>query len=146
MKDYITKLQDFLDLYFGKKAPQLPANIKELIVKYSPYLAIISIVIAVPGLLLALGISAFATPFFAMGAFHYGPSFTLVGLVLLLSLGLEAVAIPGLFKRAKSAWDLMFYASLINSFYQLVTFNLAGLIIGALISFYFLFQIRSYYH
>jgi hypothetical protein len=145
MKQYITKVQDFLDLYFGKKAPQLPDNIKEAIVKYSPYLAIILIVIAVPGLLIALGISAFASPFVYMGGFHYGPTFTLAGLVLLVSLGLEAAAIPGLFKRTKMAWDLMFYSTLINAVYQLVTLNLVGMIISAAISFYFLFQIRSYY-
>lgn len=145
MKQYINKLQDFLDLYFGKKAPQLPENIKEALVKYSPYLVIVAIVLAVPGLLIALGISTLAVPFAAMGAFRYGPSFTLAGLVLLISLVLEAVALPGLFKRAKSAWNLMFYSSLINAVYQLVTFNLGGLIIGTLISFYILFQIRSYY-
>lgn len=145
MKQYITKLQDFLDLYFGKKAPQLPVNVKEAIVKYSPYLALILVVIAVPGLLLALGLTALATPFAAMGGFSYGTAFTLSALVLLVSLGLEVAAIPGLFKRSQSAWSLMFYSSLINAVYQLVTLNLVGLVIGSAISFYFLFQIRSYY-
>lgn len=45
-----TKLEDI----FGKQAPQLPPNIKELLVKIAPYLAILGVVISVPAILALL--------------------------------------------------------------------------------------------
>jgi hypothetical protein len=55
------------------------------------------------------------------------------------------MAIPGLFKRTKSAWNLMFYASLVNILSNLFDGSLISAAIGAVISWYFLFQIRRFY-
>jgi len=58
---------------------------------------------------------------------------------------LEIVALPGLFKRTKNSWELMFYASLIMVLSYIFALNIGSLIIGGAISFYVLFQIKSYY-
>lgn len=132
---YLTQIEDTLDLYFGKKAPPMPENIKELIVKYSPYLIILAIVLTFPSLLLAFGLRSF-------GAVY---NFSLWGLLGLTALVIQAIAIPGLLKRTKESWMLMFYASLISLISSLLSFNLGSLIIGGIFSFYILFQIKSYY-
>ena len=48
----------FLDFYLVQKAPfQLPDNAKEWIVKYGPWIAIVLLILALPPLLFALGLS-----------------------------------------------------------------------------------------
>lgn len=139
---YLTKIENTLDLYFGKKAPAMPENIKELIVKYSPYLIIIAIILTLPSLSLAFGLRHF------WGPYSYGGrafNFSLFGLLSLFALIFEGIAVPGLFKRTRQSWELMFYASLITLVSSLLSLNLGSLIIGGIISFYFLFQIKSYY-
>ncbi len=48
------------------KLPVLPANVKEFLVKIAPWLTIISIVFALPGIFLLLGVGAAVLPFVAM--------------------------------------------------------------------------------
>lgn len=132
---YLSKLEATLDLYFGKKAPPMPENIKELIVKYSPYLIIIALILTFPIILIAFGLRGFG------GVFN----FSTWGLFALVALVIEVIAIPGLLKRTKQSWMLMFYASLITLVSNLLSLNLGSLLIGGAISFYILFQIKSYY-
>ncbi len=132
---YLTQIEKTLDLYFGKKAPPIPENIKEILVKYYPYLIILAIALTFPSLLLAFGLRGFGVAY----------NFSLWGLFALAALVLEAIAIPGLLKRTRQSWEYMFYASLISLLSSLLSFNLGSLIIGGAISFYLLFQIRSYY-
>ncbi|HNY04427.1 MAG TPA: hypothetical protein PKI92_01580 [Candidatus Woesebacteria bacterium] len=127
---YLTQIEKTLDLYFGKKAPPIPENIKELIVKYSPYFIILTIVLT-----LAFGFRGFRT------AYNFSPW----GLLSLVALILEGMAIPGLLKRTRLSWEYLFYASLVSLLSNLLSINLGSLIIGGAISFYLLFQIKSYY-
>lgn len=145
MNKYLTQIEEKLNLYFGKKAPAMPENIKELIVKYSPYLAVAVLIFALPAILFAFGISTFAMPFAYVGGFHRGFSFSFIALISLIALVFEVMAIPGLFKRTKKSWQYMFYASLISLLSSLLSLDLGSIIIGGAISFYILFQIRSYY-
>lgn len=139
------QLETVLDEYLVKKAPALPANIKELLVKFAPYLTIIGVVLAVPAIITLLGLGAVvSTSVYVVGAavgYHYylGILFTVLTLVL------EALAIPGLFARSKKGWNLLYYSTLVSAVYALVSLNFFGLIIGTLISLYFLFQVKSYY-
>ena len=127
---YLTQIEKTLDLYFGKKAPPIPENIKELIVKYSPYFIILTIVLT-----LAFGFRGFRT------AYNFSPW----GPLSLVALILEGMAIPGLLKRTRLSWEYLFYASLISLLSNLLSINFGSLIIGGAISFYLLFQIKSYY-
>ncbi|MDO8183489.1 MAG: hypothetical protein Q7T49_00695 [bacterium] len=136
-----------LDLYFGQKAPALPVGIKEFLVKAAPYLAIIGVIFSGLGLLALL---PFLTGGGALGMMGYYPAMygsslwlgVIFGLAIVI---LEIMAVPGLFKRNLTGWTYLFYAQLVALVQMLVTMNLVGLIIGGLIGFYLLFQVRSYY-
>lgn len=129
----------------SKNIPGLPDNVKEIIVKFSPWFAAISMVMLLPLILAAFGISALALPFSYLGGLNMGFGYT-IGLVFTFGMiVLELMAIPGLFKRKESAWRLMFYSTILSLVQQLTGFNLAGLVIGGIISFYFLFQVKSKY-
>ncbi|MFA6007335.1 MAG: hypothetical protein WC784_01660 [Candidatus Shapirobacteria bacterium] len=144
MNKYLTEIENKLDFYFGKKAPAMPENIKELIVKYSPYLTILVMIIAVPTILFAFGVgSAFSSIAYLTGSFR--PLLYFESLLALVAIVLEFLALPGLFKRTKKAWQFMFYATLVGLLNSLIGVKIFDLILDGLISFYILFQIKSYY-
>ena len=138
-----------LELYFGKKAPQMPRGLKEFIVKVAPYLIILGVIITGLSLLailpLVLGSSAIYSAMPMMSA--YGSHSTLwLGLIIAAAtVVLQIMAIPGLFKRTSKSWDLVFYASLVGLVHMLISMNLVVLVINAVISWYILFQVRPYY-
>jgi hypothetical protein len=130
------------------KLPQLPDSVGEFIVKYGPYLMIVGLVFGVMGLLTTFGLMTAFSPLAGVGyayGYRYGAHFSLFGLIELVSIVLTAIAIPGLLKRTKAAWNLMFYASLVTAVSYLVSMNLGNLIIGMALNWYCLFQIRKFY-
>ncbi len=134
-----------LDEYFGKKAPQLPVKAKEIIVKVSPYLAILGIVFMVmsivPLMMLVFGLGAVSVL-----AGYVPMQNAYISIAVMLATGIIcAMAIPGLFKRTKYAWNLMFYSQLVSAVGSLLSLNIISLIIGLAIGFYILFQVKSYY-
>ena len=134
----------------SKKLPQLPDSVGEFLVKYGPYLMIVSVVVGVIGILTSFGLMAAFSPMIRESyrygyGYRYGTHFSIYGIVQLISMVLMAIAIPGLLKRSKAAWNLMFYASLVTAISYLVSMNLGSLIIGMAINWYFLFQIRKFY-
>ena len=146
-KSLIPQLEDILDLYLVKKAPfQLPPNVKELIVKFGPYITLVLMILSLPVILVALGLSAVLLPMVGVAA---GATVGITAMISLLfvvaSLVLEAIALPGLFKRSKVGWNFLFYAILLSTVSYLVRLDIFSLIVGTLVSLYFLFQIRSYY-
>lgn len=145
VKSALTSLDTFLDLYLVKKAPSLPDNIKEIIVKFSPYLSIIALVFSIPALLGLIGLYTFFSPAILLGGARYGFSSIVSIVFLVIILVLEGMAIPGLFARKASAWKLIFYVALVNAVDALLHLNLGGLIIGTAISLYFIYQVKSYY-
>lgn len=147
-KNPLMQLEVMLDEYFGKKAPALPQNAKEIIVKIAPYLTILSVILTLPAILLLLGLSSFVAaiaPLSGAGVIPSGPLVWLGTLLLIPSVILEVMAIPGLFARSKQAWTYMYWAQLISIVSSLVQFNIIGAVLGALIGFYLLFQIKSFY-
>ena len=139
MKGLLKQLEAFLDDCMIKKAPfQIPMNGKEILVKIAPYLVILGILMAVPVTLLALIVSPVAF-FTGSGLYVVGMLFALAALVL------EAIALPGLFKRTHSSWNMLFYASVVSVIGNLVSLNLVGAVIGAVIGWYILFQIKELY-
>lgn len=145
-------LENFLYEYLVKKAPfQLPMNLKEILVKIAPYVIIIMLIFAIPLILAALGLSALLTPFAAFGGAGYGywSAMALVtGILALISLLLELVAVPGLFKRTYKGWKFAFYAQIVSFVGALIGNGVSGLlgtIIGYIIGMYILFQVRDLY-
>lgn len=136
-----------LDEYLVKKAPALPKNVKDIIVSLAPWLEVVGAVFTLPAIFGLFGLSAmmYRAPYAGYVAATTGFNFSFAMLFLLVGFVLMLLAIPGLFKRSKMGWNYVFYSSLINAVYSLITFQLGSLIIGTLISLYLLFQVRSYY-
>ncbi len=149
-KANLKQLEETLEVYFVKKAPfTLPDNIKELIVKFAPYLVILGLILGIPAVLAVLGLGALVSPFTAfMGPAYmvsYSFNYVLSMIVFIGVLVLEALAVPGLFSRQRKAWEYLFYASLISLVSGLLGGNIVSTIIGALIGWYILFQVKEYY-
>lgn len=147
-KNPLTQLEDTLDEYFGKKAPALPQNIREFIVKVAPYLTIIALIFTIPAILFLLGLGSIATMLSPLGGVQSvasGPAMW-VGILLLVPVViLEAMAVPGLFSRKAVAWRYVFWAQLISIVSSLVQIQIIGALLSAIIGFYILFQVKSFY-
>lgn len=133
----------FLDFYLVKKAPfQIPDNAKEWIVKYGPWITVVLLVLMLPAMLFVLGVGSALMPF---GGYAYATGFGLAAIFLVINVGLMVAALPGLFARKMSGWNLMFYARLIGIVYSFLSYAFIGGIIGGIIGLYILFQIRPLY-
>ncbi|HWQ59610.1 MAG TPA: hypothetical protein VN420_00465 [Candidatus Fimivivens sp.] len=145
LKGILSQLEVLLDEYMVTKAPfQIPDNGKELIVKIAPYLVIISAIIAVPALLAGLGLSMFLAPLALLGG-HYGVAAFISLIFAAISLVIDIMAIPGLFARSKKGWRLTYYATVVGLVGSVFSFNIIGGIIGAIIGWYLLFQVKEKY-
>lgn len=145
LNNTFNSLESTLAPYFLQKAPQLPADLRKLLAQLTPWYALISTAINVMALLVLTGIGTFFTPFyFMMGA--RGGAMTFYNLLPLLFLIpitiLEAMSIGGLFAQRMQGWKYLFYASVIGVVSSIVDLSIGG-VIWSIISFYFLFQIRS---
>ena len=140
------ELMKTLDLYLVKKAPALPSNAKEILVKFAPWLEVVGAVFTLPAIFALLGFNAmmYGTPYGYIAA-RSGFNFSISALFLIAGMVLMLLAIPGLFKRSKMGWNYVFYSTIVNAVYSLITFQIFGLIVGTLISLYLLFQVKSYY-
>lgn len=140
------QLESTLEEYLVKKAPfTLPDNIKEIIVKFAPWITLILLVLALPGILFVLGVGTFLMPVSYLGGVRAGAGFSIAMIFTVITLVLEVIALPGLFKRSIKAWRLIYYSSLVSAVGSLISFNLGALIIGTLISLYILFQVKEKY-
>ena len=142
------KLEGTLNEYFGKKAPALPQPAKEIIVKIAPYLAILSAILILPSFLLLLGLGGLTTmlaPFGGVRSVALVPTMWISILILIPVAILNVIAIPGLFARKAIAWRYMFWGQLISVASNLVQLNIVSAIVSALIGFYILFQVKSFY-
>src|SRR5262245_21725713 len=121
----------FLDFYLVNKAPfQIPDAGREFIVKFGPWLAILLLIFLIPPVLLVLGISTLIVPFGGVGS---AASWGLAVVVLIVQVGLLIAALPGLFARKMSAWQLMFYSQLTGILYWLLIGSIVGALLGGLI-------------
>jgi hypothetical protein len=133
----------FLDYYLVEKAPfQIPDNGRELIVKFGPWIALVLLILSLPVLLFALGIGTALMPFGGVG---YASGFGLAAIGALVQIGLEIAALPGLFARKRSGWNLIFYATLAGFVFSILAGSIVGAILGTLIGLYILFQVRLKY-
>jgi hypothetical protein len=145
-KASLGQLENILEEYLVKKAPfQLPDNIKEIFVQFAPWLIIIMMVVALPPLLFILGLGAAVTPFAFMGGVREGSTFTISMIFVIITIVLELLALPGLFKRSKGGWNMVFYSSLVSLVESVVSLNIIGGAISAIIGWYFLFQVKDKY-
>jgi len=142
---YADDLAFKLEPFFTKSLPALPDSVKEIIVKISPYLTLVLMVMFLPVLLGALGLGAIFMPFSFIGGLSTGFGY-IVGLFFAFGATvLQLLALPGLFKREQKAWKYIFYANLLSLTHTLFSAQLGSFIFSALISLYFLFQVKAKY-
>src|SRR5258706_11606849 len=140
----MSSLTKTLELYLVKKAPALPKNLKELLVKLAPWLTILVVVFTIPALLSMFGFGAmmYGTTYGGYVMAKTGFAYSMPFVFLIAIWVLKALSIPGLMKRTMAGWNYVYYAVLVEAVYALVNFHLFSLIIGTTLSLYILFQLR----
>jgi hypothetical protein len=161
----LAPVENALNGVFGEKSGiALPKNAKEWLVKVAPWLALIS---GVLGIFSAIGLwraahyvnewvdyaNQLTEQLGGPTTNHLGLTFWLSLVVMVLFAILSLLAFPGLKNRKKTGWNLIFYSSLAQVLYGVVSLFYSGggfgsfimSIIWAVIGFFLLFQIRSYY-
>ena len=146
----LAQLEAFLDDVMIKKAPfQIPKNIKERIATIAPYLVIIGVVLlALTVALSILGFLGVTLGALSMKAATWSYIRIESFVAAAAALALEAMALPGFFKRTAGSWRLIFYASVVSLAGSLLSFNVGaavGAIVWAVIEWYLLFQVKELY-
>jgi len=143
----MNNLMTTLDIYLAKKAPTLPLNIKELLVKFAPWLTIIGVVLSIPAILAVFGLGALMTsiPYGGYALANSGFTYILAIIFLVITTVLRGLAIPGLLAKTKNGWMMLFYSVLVNIVYSILSSDILGGLLGAVISLYLLFQVREFY-
>lgn len=134
-------LINWLNVWFGQKAPALPVKGKEIIVKIAPWLSLVMVVLAAPVVLALVGFGGYVGRYATYGV-HDGSWYWIFAAATII---LNILALPGLFKPSKSGWMFSFYAVLVGGVQNILMMNIGGLVIGLAIGFYILFQIKPYY-
>lgn len=143
MKQYTDSLDKILSEYLVKKAPALPKNIKDVLVKLAPFFAIFAVVFGLPAILAVFGLGTMMTPFAWVAGAKTGMYwiFWVVGLVQIVLAGLS---IKPLFARAGHGWRLMYYSQLLSIVSSLGSYNISSLFF-TVVSLYLLYQVKSSY-
>ena len=129
---------------FFKQLPALPAGAVDTLFKIAPWIAIIFGILGVLSGLAGFGIlTAFAPFAVAGGVSGYGLGF-IAAIGLIVSSLLMLAAYPGLKAGKMNGWTLLFWSEVVSVVSSLIGFNV-GSVIGALIGFYLLFQIKPKY-
>lgn len=140
-------LVEVLEQLFSN-APALPKNAKEGLVKITPILALIFGILGILGGISGLGILTVASPLMMFGGVEgmsaYGGGF-IAALLWLASSVVLLAAFPGTTARKRNGWDMLFWSEVISVAGSLVSLSFVSGIIGGLIGFYLLFQIKSFY-
>ncbi|HVE80632.1 MAG TPA: chromate transporter [Candidatus Dormibacteraeota bacterium] len=135
-----------MEYYFVTKAPfQIPKGAKDWIVKYAPWINIVILVLLAPAILVALGLGAAVLPFSGLGGATAAAGLGAALIALIVQVVLMIAALPGLFARKMSGWNLVFYSDIVNLVYSIMNGQIVSGLVSAVIGLYILFQIRSYY-
>ncbi|CAN5123574.1 hypothetical protein BH09PAT1_BH09PAT1_1720 [soil metagenome] len=124
-----------------KKAPALPANAKDTIVKIMPWIALIFGILGVLAGLGAVGVS----PVVVFGGVRNSMVVLLSGVLTIVASVMMLMAYPKMKALKMSGWNLLFWSTLISFVASLIIGSIVSAIIWGLVEFYILFQIKSYY-
>ena len=149
--NYVHQLTKTLDEYYAK-APVLPTNAKELLVSFAPWLTLIAGVLALlsgVSLFGLLGLATSIAPYAVAAGFGGYAIPAIVSLLVVLVTGvIYLLAFAPLKAKKVKGWNLLLYAMLLyvlSSVVRLSVFGIVEAIIGFLIGYYFLYQVKSYY-
>jgi hypothetical protein len=136
---------------FFEHAPHIPEKGRQFIVDIAPWLVLIFGGLSVIGFLGGGMMMGTATLFSGGLALMYVTSFILPFVCSFIATVLMVCAFPGLKEKKKSGWNLVFYSEVVNvaggmlGVFSGALYLLVSTAIGALIGFWILFEIRSYY-
>lgn len=133
-------LIDMMEVWF-KKAPALPANAKDTLVKITPWIALIFGILGILAGLGAVGVS----PVVVFGGVRNSMIVLLSGILTIVSSVMMLMAYPKTKALKLSGWTLLFWSSVVSLIGSLIIGSIVSAIIWGLIEFYLLFQIKSYY-
>jgi len=140
----MNSLNIFFENDLVQKAPALPEMIKKFLVSIAPWAIFLSILSCILSALILAGIYL---------GYIFPPEETSLSqapqATIFIDLIFYVLALPGLSKKSISGWNWIYYAVLVKTLANLISFNLISGIIGlaiSAISMYVLFQIKSYYH
>jgi len=127
------------------KLPPLPAGVKEFAVAVAPWLAIIFGILGLLGSLAAFGFSTIASPLIAIGGgVGLATNIIISSIIGLVTSVMMIVAFPSLLKKKEFGWVLLFWVQVLAVVSAVITLSIYSVVL-ALIWFYFIFQIKSYY-
>lgn len=137
--------QDVMEEWF-MKLPSLPKSWREVLVKISPWVALVFGVLGVLVGLGGLGILSVLSPLMLLGSGLSNTTGSLVSVAIsLVGSVLMLVAFPGLKARKMQGWTMLFWSEVAAFVASLVALSIVGGLISAVIGFYLLYQIKSYY-
>jgi hypothetical protein len=143
LSSLLAQLTNFFEDIFLKKAPGMPVAVKEILVKYGPYITILMLVLSIPTVLFILGVGAALTPYGYAARAGLGFSFAVIFLVV--SMVMQGLSVSGLLARKMSGWNWVYWSVLVNIIYSVLSLNIVGGLISAVLGLWVLFQIREYY-
>jgi hypothetical protein len=140
MQGWMDKTEDMFN-----KLPSLPKNATDVLVKITPWIALIFGILGVLGGLAGLGILTALSPFVMMGNGIGGTATSLLTAALaIVSSALLLAAFPGTKAHKIGGWNMLFWSEVVSTISSILLLSLSG-VIGAFIGFYLLYQIKSYY-
>lgn len=138
--DWQTKLEEFF-----MKFPALPKNARDVLVQVTPWFALIFGVLGVLAGLAGLGVLSMLSPLMMIGGGFSQTSGSLIGiLVAVISSALLLAAFPGTKAHKMQGWNMLFWSEVASVVSAILSMALSGVLL-ALVSFYLLYQIKSYY-
>ncbi len=151
--NYVNQLTKTLDGYYTK-SPVLPSNVKEILVSVAPWVTLIAGVFALLSGLSLFGLLGLATsvagPYMAAaGVGGFAVTAILSLLVLLVTGVIYLFAFSPLKGRKVKGWNYMLYAMLLyvlSAVVRLNVFDVIWSLVGFAVGYYFLYQVKSYYH
>lgn len=127
------------------KLPPLPTDWREIIVRVTPWVALVFGILGVLGSLSAVGILTVLSPLIVLGAGIGVASGGIIGAALMLvASGLLLFAFLQVKAKREKGWRLLFFSEAVSLLSAVVAVSLGGVAV-ALIGFYILFQIKPYY-
>lgn len=140
MQGWMDKMEDWF-----MKLPELPKSATDVLVRITPWIALIFGVLGVLGSLAGLGILTALSPFVMMGNGIGGTATSLLtALLSLVSSALLLAAFPGTKAHKLQGWNMLFWSEVVSTLSSVLLISLTG-VIGAFIGFYLLYQIKRYY-
>lgn len=140
MQAWMDRMEDWF-----MKLPELPKSATDVLVRITPWIALIFGILGVLGSLAGLGILTALSPFVMMGNGIGGTATSLLtALLSLASSALLLAAFPGTKAHKMQGWKMLFWSEVVSTISSVLLISLTG-VIGAFIGFYLLYQIKRYY-